>query len=691
MQSIYERLVSAHIAPAYLTALLTLGLAVIILGHNHRRPVNQAWALLFIVVTVWLGGIGLAQLYQRTIFLRWAVCVGFLPLYLLLLLQEALLAPWASLRRSAWRTRRFCWIAFCGSVAFSQAFLPDASTDRHRMYLPLYWGMELLAVGWMAGFLVRGIRLTVLRRVPAETRTELKALTWLIGLGPLSMIALNMVGNMLKVPYFGWLSPLIIWVGIGLAGITLIREEVLAGLESRRLGRLFVARAVLYSALAAAILAFVHFVGEAGVGGAFFSTAILALGLSTQPAIDRALRAWVARRGNSAKFAGAQMAINVLTESSFDLAELHRGYCSILRQWCHGVREVFLSDGTFAAVWPTEPIPVRILRRLTEERAVTPESLEAEGSQWAEELAYLIRQHIGAVLGVGSAQGGRLIAAFAARRSEGPFGDRELQEGGELLAGMLTGTQLVRLRQRLRGQDRLNFYAQYAPQFAHELRNGLYLQTQLMRAIASGRAQDVLPADARAGLENAAQIDRLCDHFFNVGSLYNRPIERLDLWSLLESVVGKLRREFDGGPEIVLRLGFDLREQAEIMGNAELLSMAIHNLVKNAVEAGTPNDPVPRLELAASRQLDKVHLLIRDNGAGLPEDRRLDAFAPGKSHKRAGMGLGLSIARDCVEAMGGAVGVRYSGPSGTCFEITLAGAEHVVGVSAPCDFLLPPE
>jgi signal transduction histidine kinase len=175
-----------------------------------------------------------------------------------------------------------------------------------------------------------------------------------------------------------------------------------------------------------------------------------------------------------------------------------------------------------------------------------------------------------------------------------------------------------------------------------------------------------------------------------VGALYNRPVDRLDLWRLLENLVSKLRREFDGGPEIILRLGFELRDQAEIMGNAELLIMAVHNLVKNAVEAGGPAEPLPRLELAASRQLDKVHLLIRDNGAGLPEDRRIDAFAPGKSHKRTGMGLGLSIARDCIEAMGGAVGVRYSGPGGTCFEITLVGAEHVLGVSAPCDFLVPP-
>jgi signal transduction histidine kinase len=682
---------AAQVSPAYLTALLAGGLAVVILGHNHRRPANQGWASLLAVVALWQGGIGLAQLSHRLIYLRWAIFTGFFPLWQALLLQEALLAPWASLQRSAARVRSQLWIAGVGLAAFTSAFLPESADGRHRVLPPLYWTLEGLSVGWMVWLVVRGIRLTLKRQVPAETRTELKALSWMIALGPLLMLGANLTANGFHLSWIPWLSPLALWVGFGAAAVTLLREEVLAGWERRRLGRLFVARSVCYPLLAGALILFVRFVGDAGFGGRFFSLAGVALGLAAQPAFDRLMRRWAARGINSANFAGAQMAINILTESSFDLAELHRGYCSILRQWCQGAREVFLSDGTFAAVWPTEPIPVPILQLLAEGRSVTPESLEGEEVKWSEELAYLIRQHIGAVIGVGTASGGRLIAAFAARRSAGPFGERELREATELLAGMLTGTQLVRLRQRLRGQDRLNFYAQYAPQFAHELRNGLYLQTQLLSAIAAGRGQDVLPSDARAGLESAAQIDRLCDHFFNVGALYKRPIVRLDLWELLENAVAKLRREFDGGSEIVLRLGFEFRDQAEIMGNAELLFMALHNLVKNAVEAGAADEVSPRLELAASRQLDKVHLLVRDNGRGLPDDRRQDAFAPGKSHKRAGMGLGLSIARDCVEAMGGAVGVRFSGSTGTCFEITLAGAEQVSGVSAPCNFLLPSE
>ena len=101
------------------------------------------------------------------------------------------------------------------------------------------------------------------------------------------------------------------------------------------------------------------------------------------------------------------------------------------------------------------------------------------------------------------------------------------------------------------------------------------------------------------------------------------------------------------------------------------IRMAIHNLIKNAVEALMVVESDRNIDFAATLQLERVHLSIADNGPGLPADRRHEPFAPGLSHKGGGMGLGLAVARDCIEAMGGTIGVRTSGPHGTCIEITL--------------------
>lgn len=51
------------------------------------------------------------------------------------------------------------------------------------------------------------------------------------------------------------------------------------------------------------------------------------------------------------------------------------------------------------------------------------------------------------------------------------------------------------------------------------------------------------------------------------------------------------------------------------------------------------------------------------------------------------MGLGLSIVRDCIEAMGGTVGVRHTGADGTCFEIALVCAKRFDGAAVPSSLI----
>ncbi len=408
-------------------------------------------------------------------------------------------------------------------------------------------------------------------------------------------------------------------------------------------------------------------------------------GVMLQPAMDRALQRALGRPASD-RFSRSQTAIHVASRHALDLSSLHESFRGILEEWSDGSERVFLSDG-FAATWPAEPLPVRLVDGSLADGIATPEKLAEAGRAWGAEFDYLVRHRIGAVVCAGGIARDRLVGAFSARRQSGPFADFELQEASGLLAAMLSGTQLVRMRQQLRGSDRLNFYARYAPQFAHELRNGLYLQTALMRAVAAGRMADVTAGDAEAALERTEIIDRLCDHFFNVGTLFNRPIERFELRGMLETFVEKAGRQFDGGGSIVLQSWVERGEPAEVLANVELLTMALTNLVKNAVEAGAPG--CAPVEIAVSRQLDKVHILVCDRGGGLPPDRLADPFAPGRSHKRDGMGLGLSIVRDCVEAMGGAVGLRSSGPEGTTFEITIGCAERLPAASAPCEFLVP--
>ena len=94
-----------------------------------------------------------------------------------------------------------------------------------------------------------------------------------------------------------------------------------------------------------------------------------------------------------------------------------------------------------------------------------------------------------------------------------------------------------------------------------------------------------------------------------------------------------------------------------------LAEQALFNLLDNA---GKYSDPGSRIEVSARRAGDRLEIVVRDEGPGLPADaidRLFDKFyrADGGDRRRAGTGLGLAIARGFVEAQGGTIAAANRG------------------------------
>ncbi len=117
-----------------------------------------------------------------------------------------------------------------------------------------------------------------------------------------------------------------------------------------------------------------------------------------------------------------------------------------------------------------------------------------------------------------------------------------------------------------------------------------------------------------------------------------------------------------------------------VIGPAEFLGQVFLNVVRNALDA-MAEVADPRLEIVvravAGGDAEKlVEIVIGDNGPGVPEeirDRVFDEFFSTKS-AADGLGLGLSISRDIVRAVGGEIELQRTGPTGTDFRILLRAA-----------------
>ena len=106
------------------------------------------------------------------------------------------------------------------------------------------------------------------------------------------------------------------------------------------------------------------------------------------------------------------------------------------------------------------------------------------------------------------------------------------------------------------------------------------------------------------------------------------------------------------------------------------LAQVLLNLVRNAI-AYTPAGGIVSIDLAAGEAASTLTLTVTDTGMGIAEDDLAHIFErfyrtdASRARDTGGFGLGLSIVRDLVQAMGGAVAAERVPAGGSRFRVTL--------------------
>ena len=114
-------------------------------------------------------------------------------------------------------------------------------------------------------------------------------------------------------------------------------------------------------------------------------------------------------------------------------------------------------------------------------------------------------------------------------------------------------------------------------------------------------------------------------------------------------------------------------EPLELDGDLVQLQQVVLNLLLNAIEAAASGKPTPRETGVDTTQSDDdtVHVVVRDNGPGLPPGAEAQVFAPFYTTKESGMGMGLAIVSSIVDAHGGRVWAANGGAGGAEFHVAL--------------------
>lgn len=251
-----------------------------------------------------------------------------------------------------------------------------------------------------------------------------------------------------------------------------------------------------------------------------------------------------------------------------------------------------------------------------------------------------------------------------------------------------TATEVARLQVRLNEARRrletgYKAQEQFAANVAHELKTPLAIivaQAELLKA------DTTLPDHARQFVrvtrEEALRLARLCESFLLLARVrHGKPIETtarpytVNLW-IMDCVQDCASIARQHQVEIHPTLLDEDHLDAQVIGDKDLLSIMLDNIIRNACRFSPPNQSVIiRGEVVGG----KVHITVRDHGPGIPVAMLEKIFEKSERFVQAdntplgkrGNGIGLQIAQGIAQLHGGEIDAANCPDVGCIFTLTL--------------------
>ena len=249
--------------------------------------------------------------------------------------------------------------------------------------------------------------------------------------------------------------------------------------------------------------------------------------------------------------------------------------------------------------------------------------------------------------------------------------ERKLKEYSERMGELVEvrTQELCEANERLLRREKLAVLGQLAGGVGHELRHPL--------SVISNAVYFLKSTQTGADEKTVEYLDILAEEVQNanhiIGDLLDmgrsRPPEPAIV--TLSSAMAKVLDRVPPTENITVRWDIPDNELAVYVDEGQI-GIVFRNLVENAYQAMLEGGEL-KLEVAAEK--NRVLLRVTDNGTGISEENKTKIFEPLFTTKPRGVGLGLVISKNLVEANGGSIEIENSDEYGTTFLVTLPGAQ----------------
>lgn len=245
------------------------------------------------------------------------------------------------------------------------------------------------------------------------------------------------------------------------------------------------------------------------------------------------------------------------------------------------------------------------------------------------------------------------------------------------IAAQRAGEALRTLNQELerRVRERTRDLDAFARTASHDLKAPVRAVQGFTRAIRADGG-DALGHDVRGHLEAIEAVTREMSTLIDGILAYSRAsqdditVEAVALDTVFDAVLDDLHRR---RPEAAAWLHVE-RPLPVVRGSLTALRLVFGNLIDNAITYVSPGT-TPAVRVTASVAGAGVHVAVRDNGIGVPDDARQRIFEPFERlhapESYPGTGIGLASTRRAIERLGGAIDVSSAPDGGSVFTVWL--------------------
>jgi signal transduction histidine kinase len=217
-----------------------------------------------------------------------------------------------------------------------------------------------------------------------------------------------------------------------------------------------------------------------------------------------------------------------------------------------------------------------------------------------------------------------------------------LPGGDEFAAWLVTivdFTAFRKLERDLAAQEKLAAMGRMSAMLAHEIRNPLQTfahAVELMPRDVSKKQDELL----FIMLEEVHRLNRLVTDVLN----YSQPLRPQPVETNAMALITSSIQSLNSGKPRDIQYHCD---EGSIIVDADHFRLVLDNLLRNAVEAGHPEN---RVEIRFSFNSDGWVLEIEDTGGGVPDEVKEHLFEPFVTGKPDGMGLGLATVWQTCQA-----------------------------------------